>query len=73
MVKSYFIYCLFFSISFFQIPLEFEETELLIVENLDDGAVISAKRELTIKMMRLILIEAANNEDEETIKGFFEQ
>lgn len=46
--------------------------ETLVVRDADNEIFISAKRELLIKMMRLILIEAANNEDDETIRNFFE-
>jgi hypothetical protein len=61
------------SISLLSVSPEFQEMETLVVRDVDNEIFTSAKRELAIKMMRLILIEVANNEDDETIRNFFEQ
>lgn len=63
---------LILSVSLLSVSPEFQEMETLVVRDADNEIFISAKRELLIKMMRLILIEAANNEDDETIRNFFE-
>lgn len=63
---------LILSVSLLSVSPEFQETETLIIRDVDNEIFISAKRELLIKMMRLILIETANNEDDETIRNFFE-
>lgn len=60
------------SVSLLSVSPEFEEMETLVSRDADNETFISAKRELSIKLMRLILIETANNEDDETIRNFFE-
>ena len=59
------------SVSLLSVSPEFEEMETLVSRDADNEIFISAKRELSIKLMRLILIETANNEDDETIRGLF--
>ena len=59
------------SVSLLSVSPEFEEMETLVSRDADNEIFISAKRELSIKLMRLILIETDNNEDDETIRGLF--